>query len=34
MTPKKTRWLAARKVVDPFNAVTILGSSAVAVGWQ
>ncbi len=34
MTPKETRWLAVRNVVDPFNAVTILGSSAVSAGWQ
>ncbi|MGA2569717.1 MAG: hypothetical protein ABSF23_04295 [Terracidiphilus sp.] len=34
MTPKEKRWLAVRNVLDPFNAVTILGSSAVAVGWQ
>ena len=32
MTPSEKRWLAARNVVDPFNAVTILGGSAVAVG--
>jgi hypothetical protein len=32
MTPKEKYWLAARNVVDPFNAVTILGSSAIAVG--
>ncbi|MGD0682280.1 MAG: hypothetical protein ABR990_09530 [Terracidiphilus sp.] len=32
MTPSEKRWLAARNVVDPFNAVTILGSSAIAVG--
>ena len=32
MTPNEKGWLAARNVVDPFNAVTILGSSAIAVG--
>ena len=32
MTPSEKRWLAARNVMDPFNAVTILGGSAVAVG--
>ena len=32
MTPSEKRWLAARNVVDPFNALTILGSSAIAVG--
>jgi len=31
MTPKQKAWLALRNVADPFNAVTILGSSAVAV---
>jgi hypothetical protein len=32
MTPKEKAWLAARNVVDPFNAFTILGTSAIAVG--
>jgi hypothetical protein len=32
LTPKEKGWLAIRNVVDPFNAVTILGSSAIAVG--
>jgi hypothetical protein len=32
MTPGEKRWLATRNVVDPFNAITILGSSAIAVG--
>ena len=32
MTPKEKAWLAVRNVVYPFNAVTILGSSAIAVG--
>jgi hypothetical protein len=31
MTPKQKAWLAFRNVADPFNAVTILGSSAIAV---
>jgi hypothetical protein len=32
MTPKEKAWLAVRNVVDPFNGITILGSSAIAVG--
>jgi len=32
MTPKEKGWLAVRNVTDPFNAVTILGSSAITVG--
>lgn len=32
MTPKEKAWLAVRDVGDPFNGVTILGSSAIAVG--
>ncbi len=32
MTPKEKAHLAARNVLDPFNALTILGSSAIAVG--
>jgi len=32
MTPKEKAWLAVRNVADPFNALTILGSSAIAVG--
>jgi len=32
MTPSEKRWIATRNVVDPFNAITILGSSAIAVG--
>ncbi len=32
MTPSEKRWMATRNVVDPFNAITILGSSAIAVG--
>jgi hypothetical protein len=31
MTPKEKAWLAVRDVADPFNAITIMGSSAVAV---
>ncbi len=31
MTPKQKAWLAVRNVADPFNAITILGSSAIAV---
>ena len=32
LTPKEKGWLAIRNVVDPFNAITILGSSAIAIG--
>jgi hypothetical protein len=32
MTPKEKAWLALRNVADPFNGITILGSSAIAVG--
>jgi len=32
MKAREKAWLAVRNVVDPFNAVTILGSSAIAVG--
>jgi hypothetical protein len=32
MVPKEKLWLAMRNVADPFNAITILGSSAIAVG--
>lgn len=32
LTPREKAWLAFRNVVDPFNALTILGSSAIAVG--
>jgi hypothetical protein len=31
MTPKEKAWLAVRNVIDPFNAVTILGISAISV---
>ena len=32
MTPKEKAWLAVRNVGDPFSLITILGSSAIAVG--
>jgi hypothetical protein len=32
MTPKQKAWLAVRDVADPFNGVTILATSAIAVG--
>jgi len=32
LTPREKAWLAVRNVADPFNALTILGSSAIAVG--
>ena len=32
LTPKEKAKLATRNVLDPFNAITILGSSAIAVG--
>jgi hypothetical protein len=32
LTPKEKARLAARNVFDPFNAITILGSSAIAIG--
>lgn len=32
LTPKEKGWLAIRNVVDPFNIITILGNSAIAVG--
>ena len=31
MTPKEKAWLAVRNVADPFNGITILGSSAITV---
>jgi hypothetical protein len=34
LTPREKAWLAARNVVDPFNGLTILASSAIAVGWD
>ena len=32
LTPKEKAQLAVRNVIDPFNAITILGSSAISVG--
>jgi hypothetical protein len=32
MTPSEKAWLAVRNVGDPFNSITILASSAIAVG--
>jgi hypothetical protein len=32
LTPQEKGWMAARNVVDPFNVVTILGASAIAIG--
>jgi hypothetical protein len=32
LTPAEKGWLATRNVVDPFNIVTILGTSAISVG--
>ncbi len=32
LTPKEKAWLAVRNVGDPFNAVTILGQSAITIG--
>jgi hypothetical protein len=32
LTPKEKAWLALRNFVDPFNAITILGESAISVG--
>jgi hypothetical protein len=32
LTPREKGWLAVRNVIDPFNGITILGSSAIAVG--
>jgi hypothetical protein len=32
LTPREKAWLATRNVVDPFNVITILGDSAIAVG--
>jgi hypothetical protein len=31
LTPKEKAWLAVRNVTDPFNAITILGTSAISV---
>jgi len=32
LTPEEKGWLALRNVLDPFNAVTILGEAAISVG--
>jgi len=32
LTPKQKAWLATRNVIDPSNAITILGNSAIYVG--
>lgn len=32
LTPKEKGWLAIRNATDPFNAITILGASAISVG--
>ncbi len=32
LTPRQKGWLAIRNVGDPFNAITILGTSAISVG--
>jgi hypothetical protein len=32
LTPKEKGWLALRNLVDPFNAVTILGDAAISIG--
>ncbi len=31
LTPKEKAWLATKNVIDPFNAITILGESAISV---
>lgn len=31
LTPKEKGWLAVRNVIDPFNAITILGTSAISI---
>jgi hypothetical protein len=31
LTPKEKAWLAAKNVLDPFNAVTIVGNASIAV---
>ncbi len=31
LTPKEKAWLAVRNVIDPFNAITILGTSGISV---
>ena len=32
LTPKEKAWLAIRNIGDPFNAITILGTSAITIG--
>jgi hypothetical protein len=32
LTPKEKAWLAAKNLLDPFNAITILGNAAIEVG--
>ncbi len=32
LSPKQKLWLATRNILDPFNGITILGSSAIDVG--
>ncbi len=32
LTPRDKAWLAARDVIDPFNAATIAGDAAIAIG--
>ncbi len=32
LTPKDEAWLAARNLIDPFNAITILGEAGISVG--
>lgn len=34
MTPKEKAWLAMRNVADPFNTITVLGTSAFTVGFD
>lgn len=34
MTPKEKAWLAVRNVADPFNTLTVLGTSAFTVGFD
>jgi hypothetical protein len=31
LTPKEKAWLAVRNLIDPFNAITILGTSAIGI---
>jgi hypothetical protein len=31
LTPKEKAWLAVRNIIDPFNAITILGTSGISV---